>query len=143
MPSEQTQSEQNERHVAEYLSERHGLTVVRLSEAQRAKGKTPDFKVMKDGQLAFYCEVKTITRDDWIDRKLRQEPPLAEVERIRTSDKSLWNGQCGPYALITGPVHDRLTSDILRAVQQFSAVNPDRCRPNVLFIVNHEGPTYF
>jgi len=143
MPGEQTQSEQNERRVAEYLAERYGLKVVRFSKAQLAEGKTPDFRVMKDKRLAFFCEVKTIARDEWMKRKLREAPPLTQVERIRTSDRSLGKDRAGPFApgpfrLVTGSGYDRITSKILEAVEQFAAVNPESLRPNALFLINHD-----
>ena len=29
--------------------------------------KTPDFQVSKDGEIKFYCEVKNIERDRWLE----------------------------------------------------------------------------
>ena len=113
MPGEQTQSEQDERRVAESLAERYGLKVVRFSKAQPAEGETPDFKVMKEGRLVFYCEVKTIERDDW-------------------------RGGGRP-----DPRYNRLTTHIHKAAAQFDAVNRQRRYPNVLFFVNHDNRSNF
>jgi hypothetical protein len=36
-----------------------GLQVEHFSNAEIQKGRTPDFRVLANGKLAFYCEVKT------------------------------------------------------------------------------------
>ncbi len=70
--------------------------------------KTPDFRVFHGRELAFYCEVKEVARDDW-----------AEGGR-------------------SDPIYNRLTDDIHTAVKQFNSVNPDRREPNVLAFVNND-----
>lgn len=70
--------------------------------------KTPDCRVFKQGQFAFYLEVKEIAASHWV-RGARPDP-----------------------------IFNRLTDDIHKAVQQFEAVNANRAVPNVLALVNND-----
>jgi ribosomal protein L30 len=85
------------------------------SEAELRKGKTPDFKLYKDGKLCGYCELKS-PRDDFI-----LEAPEPGDAAIR---KNL-------------PFHRKLGSHIRHAGMQFEAVNPDHSVPNVMVFVTH------
>jgi large subunit ribosomal protein L30 len=79
---------------------------------------TPDFKILKDGVLAGYCEVKS-PRDDRAFEP--QNPKPGEIfmkKRMNPAAKNL----------------ERQISD---AVEQFDSVNPDHALPNVLIIANH------
>ncbi len=99
----------------------HGLAAERFSKSERRHGKTPDFRVMRDGQLEFFCEVKTDDEDaEWIRKK---QSAATVFEHMRN----------GKYIL------NRFTGQIGKAVQQFDAVNPDLAKPNVLIFVNHDG----
>lgn len=72
------------------------------------KGKTPDRKVYKNDEFAFYCEIKEIAKDDWL-------------------------GGAKP-----DPVFNRISDDIHTALKQFNSVNPDLEHPNVLAFVNND-----
>jgi large subunit ribosomal protein L30 len=85
------------------------------SEAELRKGKTPDFKLYKDGQLCGYCELKS-PRDDSI-----LETPEPGDAAIR---KNL-------------PFYRKLGSHIRHAASQFDAVNPDHGVPNIMVFVSH------
>jgi hypothetical protein len=46
-----------EARVEEYLTGAN-LDVARFSKAEMRQGRTPDFRVFANGDLAFYCEMK-------------------------------------------------------------------------------------
>ena len=60
---------EDEELVVKLLSEK-GLQAERFSKAEMRLGKTPDFRVFQDGTLKFFCEVKSVEKDTWIDKKL-------------------------------------------------------------------------
>lgn len=100
-------SKKDEEKVKTIL-EQKGFNVERFSKAEKEKGKTPDFKVFDvNGDLIFYCEVKTISKDDF----------------------------CGGSR--NDPVYNRLGNKIHEAVKQFDNVNPNEKYPNGLYFVNH------
>src|SRR5271156_6090175 len=89
-------------------------------------GKTPDFKLFKDGKLCGYCELKS-PRDDWVfdfPNDLATDEPRVEVHK--------------------DPAAHNLARNIGKAAAQFAAVNPQRALPNILVLVSHarlRGPT--
>lgn len=85
------------------------------SNAELKSGKTPDFKLRKDGNLSGYCEMKS-PRDDYVFG-----PPDENGVAVR---KNI-------------PYYRKLGSHIRRAARQFDAVNPGHKRPNILVFVNH------
>jgi len=85
------------------------------SDADLKKGETPDFKLMKEGKLCGFCELKS-PRDDFIF-----ETPEPGDVAIR---KNL-------------PFHRKLGNHIRHASQQFDAVNPDHGLPNIMVFVTH------
>jgi hypothetical protein len=90
-----------------------------FSKEERANGKTPDFKLMKESKLCGYCELKS-PRDDWVFEFPGDIKPGESVAETRPS-----------------PTSNNLARQIESAVEQFDAVNPDHKLPNVLVIVNH------
>jgi ribosomal protein L30 len=94
----------------------HGMEVVRLPEG---KSKSPDFKVIKDGELKAYCELKS-PRDDWVFAVPKDLKPGEIRRKIREN-----------------PTAHALARVIEKAAAQFNAVNPDHVRPNILVIVSH------
>lgn len=107
----------NEEKVKNYL-ESMGFTVECFSKAElRGGDKTPDFRISRNGNFLFYCEVKSSPIDHWL------------VEQLQD-------------ALVDGskndPIFNRLTKDISEAAKQFDAVNSDSQVPNVLALVNHD-----
>src|SRR5262249_19700557 len=81
--------------------------------------RTPDFKVMRNGNLVAYCEVKS-PRDDWLDEQIDAAPA----------------GQLAGGAR-DDPTFNRIARQISQAASQFDAVNADRTVPNILVFVNH------
>lgn len=80
-------------------------------EESKQCGETPDFKVYKDSKLLFYCEVKSIDKEIFV-----------EEEQFGTDNT---------YNQIA-------MKRIHKSVKQFDSVNPNRDYPNVLVIVNHQ-----
>jgi hypothetical protein len=90
-----------------------------FSKEEMAKGKTPDFKLMKGSELCGYCELKS-PRDDWVFEFL-DDLKLGETAT----------------ATRPSPTSNNLARQIESAVEQFDAVNPDHKQPNILVLVNH------
>ncbi len=110
----------DEDRVKRYLEER-GFTAERFSKVETRSGKTPDFRVFRNGELLFYCEVKSSPKDRWIDEQLSDAAPGELVGGARGD-----------------PIFNRLTADIHEVVKQFDAVNKDQKHPNILVLVNHD-----
>ena len=85
-----------------------GLQCERFSKKEMRLNKTPDFRVFKAGQFAFFCEVKEVAEDPWSG------------------------------GLRSDPIFNRLTDDIHTAIAQFDCVNPLIEHPNVLAFVNND-----
>jgi hypothetical protein len=85
----------------------------------------PDFKMVSWRGLIGYCEVKS-PRDDWLDEQLLRAPPGTIIGGIRED-----------------PRFNRIARHILKAVKQFSTVNPGHSLPNVLVFVNHDDGSNF
>ena len=109
----------DEPRVAAFLQKK-GFQAEGFGKRTRRKLRTPDFRVFKGKKLAFFCEVKTISRDEWLNQQLNEAPPGTIVGGPRND-----------------PVFNTLTTKIHRAVQQFDVVNPNLKFPNVLVFVNH------
>lgn len=93
----------------------NGVALEAYDDAELKQGKTPDFKLRKNGALCGFCELKS-PRDDFI---------LAAPEPGRMAvRKNL-------------PYYRKLGSFVKNAVKQFDAVNADRERPNILVFVSH------
>ena len=110
----------DEKLICELLSS-YSLVAKRFSNEETRKGKTPDFRVFYDETFQFFCEVKSIDKDRWLDRQLNSATPGTIVGGLRND-----------------PIYNRLTSDVHTAVKQFDAVNKDLTYPNVLALVNHD-----
>lgn len=110
----------DEQQIANYLRNK-GFRAEEFAKEERRQSRTPDFRVLKGNKLAFFCEVKTVSSDDWLDHQIESAPPGTYVGGARKD-----------------PIFNRLSSKIHEAVQQFEAVNPDLEYPNVLAFVNHD-----
>jgi hypothetical protein len=110
----------DEKTVAEWLKTR-GFIVMGFNKNEKAKSKTPDFKIYKDHELIFYCEVKTVAKDKWLEDQIKGAPPGEIVGGVRND-----------------PTFNNIVAKIHEASGQFRAVNPDRNYPNVLVFINNE-----
>jgi hypothetical protein len=145
-----TTSDKDEQLVAEFLKRDHESLARRFTKRERSQSQTPDFKVSRGSKLVFYCEVKTLERDDWFDRTLNSAPDLTPVTDVRISSPAQHPALIGKIQEINpgclrarGLVHGKITDKIEEAIGQFDAVNARRVYPNVLFLVNHDDETDF
>ncbi|KFI22276.1 hypothetical protein [Nitrosococcus oceani] len=110
----------DEVRVKDFL-ESKGLAPERFTKQEIRAGKTPDFRVLLNGDLQFFCEVKSSQESRWLDEQLE-------------------NSEAGQ--LVGGSRNDlifnRLASDVHQAISQFDAVNGEWEVPNVLALVNHD-----
>ena len=105
--------------MQELVLQPSNVVLQRFTKEEMAKGKTPDFKLLKGSELRGYCELKS-PRDDWVFEFPNDIKPGESVTETRPS-----------------PTSNNLARQIESAVEQFDAVNPDHKLPNVLVIVNH------
>lgn len=110
----------DEDKVAEFFK-RRGFEPTRFSKQEQKRGRTPDFRVKVSEDACFFCEVKSIDQDHWLDQQFEAAPPLTLVGGTRPD-----------------PIYNRLTDDIHACLKQFDAVNPTVLQPNVLAFVNHD-----
>jgi hypothetical protein len=111
--------------VESYL-EGCGFAAERFSKKEMRVGKTPDFRILRNDRLVFYCEVKSSQKDNWLDQQLVGAAPDELIGGARNDS-----------------IFNRLTTDIHEAVKQFDAVNKDQKIPNVLALVNHDNMCRF
>lgn len=102
--------------MRQLLFKAEGVELVALPEQ---KTKTPDYKVLKNGELKGYCELKS-PRDDWIFAVAQDLKP-GEIREERRED----------------PTAHALARVIGKAAAQFDAVNPDHAQVNILVIMSH------
>jgi large subunit ribosomal protein L30 len=91
------------------------VSIETYSESERNQGKKPDFKLLKNGKVAAFCEMKS-PRDDFIF-----ENPSPGEFAVR---KNL-------------PFHRKLGAHICDAAAQLDSVNPDHRLPNIVAFMNH------
>jgi len=115
----------SERVVKDFLS-RYGLRSEKLEKNMIRTGKSPDFQVYRNDQLAFYCEVKNAQKDTWLDEKLSK----ADIGEIVGGSRK-------------DPVFNRLSAHIHKARKQFDAINNDEKLPNVLAFYNEDDQSDF
>lgn len=88
--------------------EKYGLQCESFSKGEMRNRKTPDRRVYRDQEFAFFLEIKEIAHDSWLS------------------------------GVRPDPIFNRLTDDINTTVKQFDSVNPDLKHPNVLAFVNND-----
>jgi large subunit ribosomal protein L30 len=92
----------------------NNIVLESYTNTERNKGKTPDFKLVSNGVLCGFCEMKS-PRDDYVFAL----------------------DQDGIGIRRNLPHYRKLGSHIRQAAAQFDAVNPDHCLPNLMIFVNH------
>lgn len=93
----------------------NGIVPERYSDAELKSGKTPDFKLLRDGKLHGFCELKS-PKDDYVFG-----PPNEKGFAVRENV----------------PHYRKLGSHIRHAAEQFKAKNPEHKLPNIMVFVNH------
>jgi len=101
----------------------HGLKLEKIEET--IAERTPDFRVIQDGNLVAFCEVKS-PRDDWLGNQL-DTAPSGQIVGGRRND----------------PVFNRIARHIEKAATQFDVVNNGRMVPNILVFVNHDRASHY
>lgn len=109
--------------VEEILFSPYGFKLEKLEET--IAERTPDFRVIQDGNLAAFCEVKS-PRDDWLENQLDKAPSGQIVGGLRND-----------------PVFNRIARHITKAATQFDAVNNEWVVPNILVFVNHDKTSQY
>lgn len=110
----------DKQRISDFLKSK-GLRAKEFKKGATRKSKTPDYRVFKSEHLAFFCELKSISPDEWLDNQLRNAPPVTLVGGGRKD-----------------PVYNRISNKIHEAYKQFDAVNSGLEYPNVLAFVNHD-----
>jgi hypothetical protein len=95
--------------------DQNGISLETYGATARKKGKTPDFKLFRDGALRAFCEMKS-PRDDYVF-----EFPPDGGTAIRKDV----------------PFYRKLASHVRRAAKQFGSTNPDHAYPNILAFISH------
>jgi hypothetical protein len=111
--------ERDEELAAQYLVGQ-GFRVARIGADRFAK--TPDFRLLKDGKLVAYCEVKTFERDVWLDRMLVEAPSGSLAGGARPD-----------------PVYNRISNAIHTAAKQLASANQDHGMLNILVLMNRDN----
>jgi large subunit ribosomal protein L30 len=101
--------------IRNLIFDANGITLETYDRDARNRGKTPDFKLVKNGQLIGYCELKSL-----FDFEVIEDPPEGGMA-VR---KNL-------------PFYRKLGQHIRGASQQLDAENPSHGKPNVLVFVTH------
>lgn len=96
----------------------HGLRAEEFTKEQKRLSKTTDFQVFREDKLVFFCEVKTIRKDEWLEITLKKE--------------------FSAFRVIPDPAFNSISNKIHEAIRQFNLVNPDLKYPNVLAFINYE-----
>ena len=94
------------RLMQELIFRPSNVVLLPFNKEEKAKGKTPDFKLMKDFKLCGYCELKS-PRDDWVFESLDEARAGESISKTRPS-----------------PTSNNLARQIESAVEQF-----DFCQP--------------
>lgn len=124
-PKKDHKNEKADLEVVEHLIVACGLATERFSKVKLRSGKSPDFRVLQNGKLVAYCEVKS-PHDDWLDQQ---------------------EAEAGGQGIFGGgrpdPTFNRIGRQIEHAALQFESVNPNHILPNVLIFVNHDESSGF
>jgi Ribosomal protein L7/L12 dimerisation domain len=116
---DQTDEDADIKLIQELIFQPREIVLQRFNKEETEKGKTPDFKLIKKSKLYGYCELKS-PRDDWVFTFPDKSKPGESGVETRHS-----------------PTSNNLARQIMSAVDQLDAINPNHGLPNVLVLVNH------
>ena len=111
---------EDERRVAEFWESR-GFAVEPLEQSRDLFSRLPDLRLLRDGQLFAYCEVKTVWRHTREIRILHEDRPVEE--RLELS---------------TVPAEERFSTDLVTAIRQLNYTNSDHTLMNFVVLVNRD-----
>lgn len=119
----QTPSEDDDQKLAEEIifSPNH-LVLLKIP---RSSERTPDFRVISNGAVVAYCELKS-PQDDWLDKLLDLAKSFLIVSGTRED-----------------PIFKKIRKHANKASKQFEAHNPTRKVPNILLFINHDDTSDF
>jgi hypothetical protein len=98
-----------------------GFEVGSFAKREMRDLKTPDFRLSREGVEVALCEVKSFQRDEWLEKQLKDAPPVELVGGLRPD-----------------PIFNRISNAVHTAFRQFESVNSDHRLLNFLFLVNHD-----
>ncbi len=110
----------DEKRAAEFWQSK-GIAVESLENERERYSSLPDFRLLRNGQPWAYCEVKTIWKHSWAIRVLHQERPI--TERSEVTEK---------------PVEERIGADLVTALRQLRAGNPEHSLLNIVMLINKD-----
>jgi hypothetical protein len=112
--------QKDERFVADFWR-RSGFEVELIEDPRVRFSRLPDLLLSRNGVRWAYCEVKTIWKHGWTVRVLHDDRPAEELREF--TDK---------------PVYERVAGDLLTAVRQLHAANPNHSILNIVVLVNRD-----
>jgi hypothetical protein len=101
--------------LQDLICDANGIILEPYDKVALNRGKTPDFKLMKDSDLVGYCEMKSL-----FDPEALEDPP----EGTMAVRKNL-------------PFYRKLGQQVRGAVEQLDAENSTHDKPNVIVFVSH------
>jgi hypothetical protein len=101
--------------LRDLIFDANGIVLEFYDAAALNRGKTPDFKLLKDGALVGYCELKSPCDDEALE-----DPPAGGMAVRRNL-----------------PFYRKLGNQVRGASQQIDAENPKHDKPNVMAFVSH------
>ncbi len=112
--------EKDEHFVADFWR-RSGFEVELIEDPGERFSRLPDLLLSRKGARWAYCEVKTIWRHSWTVRILHDDRPAEE--RRELTDK---------------PVSERVEGDLVTAIRQLHAANPNHSMLNIVVLINRD-----
>jgi hypothetical protein len=114
------ENSEDEQRVASYWKEL-GFTVEFLESGNERFSCLPDLRLMRNGKLVAYCEVKTIQQHQYRVHILHEDREVEE--RVEVSSRS---------------VEERMETDLVTAIRQLNYANSDRSLLNFAVLVNRD-----
>lgn len=150
-------TESDDMKIVDRLFASGGYTLLPFTKGERRDPKnpgeqikTPDRKVVRDGEVVAFLELKSLQKDPWWEEREQlwnKRCEEAEKRFFSISIAELKEEMARAPRTTTvevresDPTFNRLSDHIKKASQQFDAVNPDRVIPDILVFVSHDVMT--